>query len=407
MMNYIAFFSLVTIIFGLIAWLLVLFPKVRFFKKEIVRFNNKIGKTPTFNSLLSLLIGIDDFSLKTARFLNKDDFVDSVVKVANKLVQADSITLMLKKQGSNELYIAASKGFPENLKSSVCVRIGEGISGVIARKGQPTLVVNIEKDLVFCKKNNDRYRSKSFISVPLKVENRVLGVLNVNASSKIKRFEEKDLIFLTILAHQVAISLENIELNNNIRDFCFEIVQTLVRTIDAKDSYTFAHASRARHYAKLIAEKIGLFPEIVNQIEYAALMHDIGKIGISESILQKNNSLTNQEKDIMKMHPIIGYNVIAPMTFLSSVAPMVLYHQEWYNGNGYPEGLSGEEIPLGARIIAVIDAYDAMTSNRPYRKSLGEETAIAELIKGAEKQFDPKVVDIFVNILKSDKDFIS
>jgi HD-GYP domain-containing protein (c-di-GMP phosphodiesterase class II) len=103
---------------------------------------------------------------------------------------------------------------------------------------------------------------------------------------------------------------------------------------------------------------MGLEKDIVRQVEYASLMHDIGKIGISESILKKESSLTEQEKDVMKMHPIIGYNIIGPIHFLSEVALLVLYHQEWYGGSGYPEGLKGEEIPLGARIIAVIDAYD-------------------------------------------------
>ncbi|MDR1434167.1 MAG: HD domain-containing protein [Endomicrobium sp.] len=130
-------------------------------------------------------------------------------------------------------------------------------------------------------------------------------------------------------------------------------------------------------------------------------MHDIGKIGIAGHILNKVTNLTEGEKEVLKMHHIIGYNIIAPLLFLSSVAPLVLYHQEWYNGKGYPEGLSGEEISLGARIISVIDAYDAMTSDRPYRKALGDEYAISELKKGMGTQFDPKVAKTFIDILKS------
>ncbi|MDR2067316.1 MAG: HD-GYP domain-containing protein [Endomicrobium sp.] len=193
---------------------------------------------------------------------------------------------------------------------------------------------------------------------------------------------------------------ELLKLNHDIHGSYIGIVQTLARAIDAKDSYAFSHATRARRYAKLIAKAMGLEKDVVRQVEYASLMHDIGKIGISESILKKESSLTEQEKDVMKMHPIIGYNIIAPIHFLSEIALLVLYHQEWYDGSGYPEGLKGEEIPLGARIIAVIDAYDAMTSDRPYRKSLGKDAAIKELINGSGTQFDPKVVNTFVNILK-------
>jgi HD-GYP domain-containing protein (c-di-GMP phosphodiesterase class II) len=199
--------------------------------------------------------------------------------------------------------------------------------------------------------------------------------------------------------HTKILSLKRklLRLNYNVHAAYIEIVQTLARAIDAKDSYTFSHATRARRYAKLVAKKMGLEKDVVRQIEYASLMYDIGKIGIAESILKKESFLTEQEKDVMKMHTIIGYNIIAPMCFLSKIALLVLYHQEWYDGNGYPEGLKGDEIPLGARIINVIDAYDAMTSDRPYRKSLGTDAAIRELIKGSGTQFDPKVVDIFIN----------
>ena len=117
----------------------------------------------------------------------------------------------------------------------------------------------------------------------------------------------------------------------------------------------------------------------------------------------KKEKLTEKEIKMLRTHPIIGNKILAPVKFLSPVAPMVLYHQEWYDGSGYPEGLAKEEIPLGARIVAVIDAYDAMTSDRPYRKALPIKTAVKELKDGAGTQFDPKIVDIFINILKEEK----
>jgi HD-GYP domain-containing protein (c-di-GMP phosphodiesterase class II) len=132
-------------------------------------------------------------------------------------------------------------------------------------------------------------------------------------------------------------------------------------------------------------------------------MHDIGKIGISDDILLKKEHLTVEETETIKKHAVIGYNILEPVQFLKSVAPMVLYHQEWYDGKGYPEGLEKEEIPLGARIISVIDSYDAMTSDRPYRKAMPLEKAISELKKGSGIQFDPKVVNIFIDILEKEK----
>ena len=143
---------------------------------------------------------------------------------------------------------------------------------------------------------------------------------------------------------------------------------------------------------------------MIRHIEYAALMHDIGKIGIDEAILHKPGKLTPEEREIIKKHPEIGNRIIAPVAFLSPVAPMVLYHQEWYDGQGYPDGLAGEEIPLGARIVAVIDAFDAMTSDRPYRKALSRDIAVGELNKGANTQFDPKVVNAFIEVLREEED---
>src|SRR6185436_648168 len=135
-------------------------------------------------------------------------------------------------------------------------------------------------------------------------------------------------------------------------------------------------------------------------LEFAALLHDIGKIAIDEQVLKKPGKLTPQEFELVKKHPELGYKILAPVSMLAPVAPMVLYHQEWYNGKGYPEGLNGEEIPLGARIVGVLDAWGAMTSHRPWRKALSNEQALEEIRKGAGSQFDPKVVEAFMRTLQ-------
>jgi len=355
------------------------------------------------DNLLVMLVGLHEFGMSATDIISKEELAESVIDVSCKLIHSDAGSLMLINQDNNELYIAASRGLPPDVVSSVKMKIGQGIAGRVAQTGKPIFVEDIESDIRFLRPNTgDRYHSKSFISVPLRVKNRVVGVLNINAPREIKSFEDRDVRLLTILADQAAMTLENIELYNNLQNFYFEMIQTLARAIDAKDSYTFDHADRARRYAKLIAERMHLPQAIVRHVEYAALMHDIGKIGIEDTILRKPGKLTPDEIEIIKKHPVIGNKIISPVTFLSPVAPMVLYHQEWYDGNGYPEGLRGEEIPLGSRIVAAIDAYDAMTSDRPYRKALPKEYAISELVRGAGTQFDPNVVEVFVNILKDE-----
>jgi HD-GYP domain-containing protein (c-di-GMP phosphodiesterase class II) len=176
------------------------------------------------------------------------------------------------------------------------------------------------------------------------------------------------------------------------------MVQTLARVIDAKDAYTGDHAGRARNKAHALADELHMPEQMTKYVEYAALLHYIGKIGIDGGILSKPGRLTEAEYAEIKKHPAIGYQILSPIHFLGPVAQMVLYHQEWYNGMGYPEGLKGEEIPLGARIVATIDAWDAMMSDRPYRKALSREIGISELTKGAGKQFDPLVVEAFLKL---------
>ena len=359
--------------------------------------------TMDIDNLIMMLASIHEFGVTATGLLSKEEVAQTVVDTACSILHSNFASLMLI-NADNELYIISSKGLSEKVKKETKMKIGEGIAGRVVSTGKYIFVENIETDVRFLRPNDEeRYDSKSFISVPLKIKSKVIGVLNVNSPKNKRQFNDRDLKLITILADQAAMRLDNIELFNNLQSFYFEMVQTLARAIDAKDAYTYDHADRARKYAKEIAVKMNLPYTIVRNIEYAALMHDIGKIGIADNILLKKEKLTEKEMKMLRTHPIIGNKILAPVKFLSPVAPMVLYHQEWYDGSGYPEGLAKEEIPLGARIVAVIDAYDAMTSDRPYRKALPIKTAVKELKDGAGKQFDPKIVDIFINILKEEK----
>lgn len=355
------------------------------------------------DNLIMMLIGIHEFGMTTLGMSSRDELTRSILDNACRLVHADMGSLMLLERESRELVIIVAKGLPKDIVEQTRVAIGEGIAGKVAQIGKAIHVENIESDPRFLRVNMERYGSKSFISVPLRVKNRVIGVLNVNSDKSERIFEERDVKLLTILADQAAITLENFDLYENLQQFYLEMVQTLARAIDAKDSYTHEHADRARYFAREVAKELNLPDQIVRHIEYAALMHDIGKIGIDDTILNKAGKLTSEEQKIIRKHPAIGNRIIAPVAFLAPVAPMVLYHQEWYNGQGYPDGLAGEEIPLGARIVSIIDAYDAMTSDRPYRKSLSKEFAIAELRKCAKIQFDPKVVEAFLRVLEKEE----
>lgn len=176
-------------------------------------------------------------------------------------------------------------------------------------------------------------------------------------------------------------------------------IQSLAIALDAKDSYTEGHSNRVSEYAYILAKYLSLDLQEIEWIRLAAAMHDIGKIGIPENILCKPGKLTKEEYEVMKKHPVIGAKILKPIKPLEKVANLVLYHHECWDGSGYPNGLSKEEIPVGARIVSIVDAYQAMTSNRPYRPALPFDEAIKRLRAGKEKQWEPDLVELFIKIV--------
>ncbi len=196
-----------------------------------------------------------------------------------------------------------------------------------------------------------------------------------------------------------------IESNRLLRRDLVRISDALMQAVEAKDAYTGGHLRRVGDYAVAVGEKLGLRGRELETLHYASLLHDVGKLGVPESVLSKEGPLDELETELMRRHPEIGARMLEKLELLSGAAPLVLHHQERYDGDldgqhpGYPRGLAGEEIPLGARIIAVVDAFDAMTTTRPYRPALPSDEASAVLRRERGRQFDPRVVDAFMDSL--------
>jgi len=180
-----------------------------------------------------------------------------------------------------------------------------------------------------------------------------------------------------------------------------ETVTALSRAVDARDPYTAGHSDRVVNIASKIANKLGLNKQEIEIIELSAQFHDVGKIGIPDNILLKPGSLTEIEFAVIKEHPVIGVNILSNIEFLKDSLPIIRHHHERYDGNGYPDGTSGQEIPLGSRIISIADTYDAMTTDRPYRKGLSHEEAINEIIRCKGTQLDNEIVENAFDILRN------
>lgn len=263
----------------------------------------------------------------------------------------------------------------------------------------------------------------SELCVPCFFKKELLGILILGKKLSGKDFLREEMNLFTTLANDAAMAIANTRLIDNLRKKVDEVEHlyerehtlfintaiALARAIDARDAYTHGHAERVTKYCLAIAEESGNMPEVranrrfKEMLRIAALLHDIGKIGIPDSVLNKKGKLSIQEKNIVERHPEVGASILSPIAELSEVSRVVRFHQEWYNGNGYPDGLKRDEIPIIARIISVADAFDAITSDRPYRKSRSNEAALKEIKERAGTQFDPHVVDAFIEAYNKGK----
>ena len=243
---------------------------------------------------------------------------------------------------------------------------------------------------------------KDSIIVPLKPRDTLLGVIQLCNKQGNSSFTYEDLDLLKILGSQIAFVIQNAELFNNLEKAYLDTLSALTNAIDAKDSYTRGHSDRVTDLSVKLAVEAGVDYEDVEKIRLGGMLHDIGKIGIPEIILNKPGRLDNSEYEIIKSHPVLGVSILGSVEFLQKIVPIIKHHHERYDGKGYPDQLKGEEIPYLARIVSIVDTFDAMTTNRPYRKALTTEESLKEIERCKGSQFDPELVDIFIKMARRD-----
>jgi putative nucleotidyltransferase with HDIG domain len=234
----------------------------------------------------------------------------------------------------------------------------------------------------------------SLIIVPLKMRDRLLGFVSTVSLTASRRFDEGQRKLLSIIASRAAAAIENARLYEDLQATFQQTIQSLARTIDKMDRYTAGHSERVARYAVNLARWLGLDEAQIEIVRHSALMHDIGKIGCVMN-LNKAGKLTQSEYEVFKRHPAYGREILDPIKFLGPVIPGVHLHHERWDGRGYPLGLAGNDIPLIARIISVADTYDAMTSDRAYRRALPHEVTVSEIERCSGTQFDPDIAGIF------------
>ncbi|MEK7813818.1 MAG: GAF domain-containing protein, partial [Candidatus Desantisbacteria bacterium] len=277
--------------------------------------------------------------------------------------------------------------------------LGQGIVGRVIQNNVPLIVNNVKEDITLSDDEKAIYVEDSYLSVPMSIRGKVVGSLNVSSKITGGGFDLQDMELLSTISTQASIAIEYADVSNKLQNHGNEVVKLLTMIIEARDPFVRSHSDAVCKYATGIAKELGLPQDEIETITKAALLHDIGKIGIKEGILLKPESeLNSDEFRDMKNHPFIGIQILKSLNFLSPIISLVYHHHELYDGSGYPDGLVGEKIPNGARIITVADVFDKMVTSRGSYVGMSDEEAMTALRRGAGKKFDPMAVEAFMRI---------
>ncbi|MTI81851.1 MAG: HD domain-containing protein [Firmicutes bacterium] len=335
-----------------------------------------------------------------------DQLLDMALNQAMSVSNAEAGTLWLNDNKTNQyIYPVIAKGPKSDGLKGLKLKIGEGMAGWVTENSKPQLISDVRNDPRWAKRfdQSTGFITKSLLCVPLATHSACIGCLQLVNKHNGDLFNEDDLHLCQALAGIIAIAVENSRLYTNLQTMFKSFLVTLSSALDARDPYTRGHSERVSKYSLKIGNAIGLPNEELEILERAALLHDIGKIGIRDNILLKESPLNDDEFVLMKTHPAIGNKIlqdIMPAHLMEQISQCAAYHHERYDGKGYPYGTKGNDTPLLSRIIAVADTFDAMTTDRPYRKGLPEQTALDELKRCAGTQFDPQLVEVFISEMR-------
>jgi len=334
-----------------------------------------------------------------------DDLFSNLTELACKIAEATSSAFYLYDRDEDVFYLKHFFSNNTDEERPVSFKLDQRIIEAMNMERMP-LIYNRPEQLEFFVDIAPVNREVENVMVtPLYVRNENFGVLLVEDKRTEPDFTETDITFLNMLLKKASLVIENRALYETIYANLIDTLRSLVSTIEAKDKYTQRHSDQVTKVALLIAKEIKCSKEELEIIQFAGMLHDIGKIGISDAILQKKGRLTNEEFEKIKEHPVIGARILEPLGMLPHEKAIIRHHHERWDGKGYPDGLAGRDIPFLARIVSLADAYDAMTSDRVYRKGLSHELALQEIERNAGYQFDANLVKAFIGLAERTKNF--
>mgnify|MGYP001245913264 CR=1 FL=1 len=362
-------------------------------KKEVEELNYELEKRIR---LQTILYNIVDSLSKINR---SESLYHYIVRKAADSCNARRACFMIYDQGNSHLLAIAQEGLTNRFT---------GLQAVFRTDSEGTRI--LEDDFLsrhFGASSdtalplNRITRVNGLMGVPFNIRNEPFGILLIGEKTGQESFDTEDEFIIKFLAEKAALSIENIALYDNLKESLIATLKSLVSAIEAKDPYTQQHSSRVTEYASRIAKKMNCDHEVLQKLASVAPLHDIGKIGVNDAILNKPGRLTQEEFSHIMAHPLIGVNIVSPLGLDQEELSVIRNHHERWDGKGYPDHLRGSQIPMLARILAVADAFDAMNSDRAYRKALPSSDCMQELRKGCGTQFDPRVVEVAMDVLST------
>jgi len=356
------------------------------------------------NIRLKEVMNLYEMSEAVNQSLNLENVMKAIADTALRELGADLVSILLEQPQEFETRLTEQFVYPEPEPGQPDASGSIDQELIFKRmEAKPYLIIPQSQLRRFFKKLPERKGLSCLLSVPLRIKGLAVGSVNVYSYRQNYRFSDGEAKLLVILADRAAQAIDNARLYQNLRRTFRGTIEGLVSALEAKDKYTSGHSRRVTEYALLVGLALRLSAEELEKIEWAGLLHDIGKIGIRLEALNKPGKITREEHEMFKDHTLMGKQIIDQIHFLRDIVPLVYYHHENYDGTGYPERIKGDHIPLGARILAIADSYDAMTSDRPYRKALSQEEAIKELKRCGGTQFDPALVEVFIKALEENR----
>ncbi len=335
----------------------------------------------------AILFTISDTLSKTK---STKELYNTLVELACTLTQTEQGLFWVINRDEQKMILMASKGVYDSELETIHYPDSPLPYAQVAKDGIPTLIPAVE----------GAKRDAALIAIPLFIQKNIFGVLSIACPRPGVTLEDDAVFILHLLTERASLTIENLLLYESVSYNLYSTLTALVSTLEAKDSYTKAHSQRVTAISIKIAEQAGCKDEELEILQFAGSLHDIGKIGIRDEILMKPGRLTPEEYGIIKKHSIIGEKIVRKLGLLSIEPQIIRHHHERWDGKGYPDGLKGEKIPRLARILAIADTFDAITSNRPYRPARDSEFAVKEILKNAGSQFDPELVEVFLSIYK-------